>query len=113
MHAAVATSCRYRSGRAVSDGLRVKAACSSHKLITRKLLSLGYLHSLGRRLRCANGRGAGQKASKGRYGVTWVINASVGCAFGVLAGAFGIVLGDDGLRSPGASVCSPPISSTR
>jgi hypothetical protein len=39
--------------------------------------------------------------------VTWVIDASVSCALGVWAGAIGIVPGDDGLRSSGASVCSP------
>jgi hypothetical protein len=58
-------------------------------------------------------QGCRSESIEGAIWVTWVINASVGCAFGVLAGAVGIVLGDDGLRSPGASVCSPPISSTR
>ena len=80
----------------------MKAVCSSHKLITRKLLSLGYLNSLGKALAMRERQGCRSESIEGAIWVTWVINASVGCALGVLAGAVGIVLGDDGLarRAP-------------
>ena len=54
-------------------------------------------------------RTAGVPVSKHRAAmrVTWVIDASVGCALGTWTGA----LADDGLPWPGACVCSPPSNS--
>jgi hypothetical protein len=53
---------------------------------------------------------------EGRYGVMWVIDASVGCALGVWAGAVGIVPSDGKRRAAlvgRLGVLSLPVIPTR